>query len=760
MAPAPKSVAVVGAGPAGLATAKYLLAAGLRPVVFEPKSHVGGLWAPPSASDAIDTIQLDPRMTVNTSKYTSFFSDYFPESVAALPDRPVAREMGEYLKGYAATFIPPELLRLETLVTGVEKRVEGGWKVRFKGIASNKMENEEDFEFLVLATGVFSHTYTPKIAAADSFEGKMLHVSDYDGEKLFSGKKKPRKVVVVGGELSGSEAAADVALRVSSLPEEEREKIEVIQVFPRPPWVLPKLGAIPDPQVQGAPKLLAIDQGFYDTPSIVNSPPAKDPKEKYRRLHKTLIGIKGGDQSDISPALGVSPEWRDKPLSLGLSDSYIGFAKSGAIKTILGRVVGVKGQRGLEIVTVKEGEESRALEDVDLVIWATGYTPLRTLSRILSPGLKTAFGADENSCPAVLTRALYKQTLHPALGPTGAFVGIQRRPYFAMFELQARWIAGLFTGKIIFPSLNDFEDVAKGEAHLLAIGKIDEVMIHAGGGGDYIEFLRQIGKIIGIDDVFKYGLEMNCRPRPWIPAHLPPFPDAGSPRSQHSLAAQSALENQINSESTSPSLISRHIFAQLHGHWTINRHIVSRLPGFPSGIFTGTAIFQPRLSTFSSPLLAGQSCTTGHTVLPPDTNRYTMGNEITEYLYSETGTLTTETGFSFQGSRKYIYTLDPDKGIMSTWFVKPADGVSVDYFFHRIEIGRKPEKLENEWGCRWGVEKEGGVKAASEHLCERDWYWPGYRFEYEGPRLKRFWIRYRVQGPQKEYVTEAEYTRG
>jgi dimethylaniline monooxygenase (N-oxide forming) len=40
-----KKVAIIGAGPAGLTSAKYALQYGLMPTLFEKSNQIGGLWS-------------------------------------------------------------------------------------------------------------------------------------------------------------------------------------------------------------------------------------------------------------------------------------------------------------------------------------------------------------------------------------------------------------------------------------------------------------------------------------------------------------------------------------------------------------------------------------------------------------------------------------------------------------------------------------------------------------------------------------------
>ena len=87
-----KRVAVIGAGAAGLASARWLLDAKLEPVVFERTNAVGGLWRP-------DTGLAYPSLRTNTSKQTTAFSDLpFDDP---LPDHPFRDDVLAYLERYA-----------------------------------------------------------------------------------------------------------------------------------------------------------------------------------------------------------------------------------------------------------------------------------------------------------------------------------------------------------------------------------------------------------------------------------------------------------------------------------------------------------------------------------------------------------------------------------------------------------------------------------------------------------------------------------
>lgn len=169
------------------------------------------------------------------------------------------------------------------------------------------------------------------------------------------------------------------------------------------------------------------------------------------------------------------------------------------------------------------------------------------------------------------------------------------------------------------------------------------------------------------------------------------------------------------------------IFENLGGAWKLRRSLNSVLPGFPTGIFEGTATFRPRKPT-------------AHT---------TAG----EFLYSEQGELRMDNGLTLKANRKYVYRYSSDEDKISAWFVKEDtkqdDGKEeVDYLFHDLEISSS--------GAGWS--------GRGEHLCSLDMYWAYYEFRLpkvaeEGNEMNVFGVKYKVKGPQKDYTSDTAYQR-
>ncbi|KAF4551480.1 Hypothetical protein D9617_13g099800 [Elsinoe fawcettii] len=157
------------------------------------------------------------------------------------------------------------------------------------------------------------------------------------------------------------------------------------------------------------------------------------------------------------------------------------------------------------------------------------------------------------------------------------------------------------------------------------------------------------------------------------------------------------------------------IFQGLLGTWQLRRSLTSKLPGYPSGTFEGTATFTPSEAFNKSGL-----------------------------LYHEIGTLVTDQGFQLKADRKYIYRHSPDDEKISAWFVKEVDGKDdVDYLYHELEFDHEQD--------RW--------VARGDHLCVNDMYWAFYDFRLDDDKLSMWGLKHQVKGPDKDYSTDTAYTR-
>lgn len=176
-------VAVIGAGPAGLALAYELSRRGMDYVVLE-RDDVGHAWS-----------QHYDRLRLHTLKQVSALPGL--PMPAGYPSFPSKDQFLAYLRGYAAHFG----LRVET---GVELRRAdlGGGRWRL-----DTSSGERGADVLAMATGIWSAPVRPAFPGEELFGGPIIHSRDYRSPAAFRGLR----TLVVGAGNSGAEIAVDLA---------------------------------------------------------------------------------------------------------------------------------------------------------------------------------------------------------------------------------------------------------------------------------------------------------------------------------------------------------------------------------------------------------------------------------------------------------------------------------------------------------------------------------------------------------------------
>src|ERR1700712_2880562 len=97
-------LAVIGAGPGGLVSAKHALDAGFDVTVFEASDDLGGQWQATAPHSGIW-----PGMRTNTSRMMTAFSDFPPPDDVEL--YPLAEQVLAYLRRYSDAFGVTEHIR-------------------------------------------------------------------------------------------------------------------------------------------------------------------------------------------------------------------------------------------------------------------------------------------------------------------------------------------------------------------------------------------------------------------------------------------------------------------------------------------------------------------------------------------------------------------------------------------------------------------------------------------------------------------------
>ena len=176
-----REIVVVGAGPAGLATAALLRRAGLDPLVLEAGPEPGAAWR-----DRYDRLRL-----------------HTPRLLSCLPGRRIPRRYGRWvarddLIAYFRDYADASGIEVRT---GVRvHRVDPAWEL---DTSAGRMHAAT----VVVATGYNGVPFIPDWPGRDGFTGELVHSSEYRNPVPYRG----RDVLTIGAGNSGAEIATDVA---------------------------------------------------------------------------------------------------------------------------------------------------------------------------------------------------------------------------------------------------------------------------------------------------------------------------------------------------------------------------------------------------------------------------------------------------------------------------------------------------------------------------------------------------------------------
>ncbi|XP_075689442.1 flavin-containing monooxygenase 3-like [Rhinoderma darwinii] len=200
------TVAVIGSGISGLAALKCSLEVGLHATCFEKGDYVGGLW---NFTDHAE----DGRASI----YHSVFTNSCKEMMC-YPDFPIPDEYPnfmhnslflEYLKLYAKHFDLLRHIQFKTAVVGIQKRpnfaATGQWDVVTEHDGKQK---STIFDAVLICTGhhVYPNLPLQSFRGIEKFKGQYMHNRDYKHPAHYAGKN----VLVVGLGNSGADISVEL----------------------------------------------------------------------------------------------------------------------------------------------------------------------------------------------------------------------------------------------------------------------------------------------------------------------------------------------------------------------------------------------------------------------------------------------------------------------------------------------------------------------------------------------------------------------
>lgn len=175
---------VIGAGPAGLATAAALEARGLKAAILEKSGAVGAVWR-----------RHYDRLHLHTDRARSGLPGLpIPKACGRYPSR---ADVVAYLEAYAAKFALKPVFNAPVRAVRRDGRA---WR-------AEAGENSQTAPIVVVATGWADYPHAPAWPGMETFGGEILHSSVYRNPAPFAGKR----ALVIGYGNSGAEIALDLA---------------------------------------------------------------------------------------------------------------------------------------------------------------------------------------------------------------------------------------------------------------------------------------------------------------------------------------------------------------------------------------------------------------------------------------------------------------------------------------------------------------------------------------------------------------------
>ena len=192
-----QQIALIGAGPCGLAAARAFSRHGITFQGFEAHTDVGGLW---NIHNPRSTV-YDSAHLISSKRMTEFTEFPMGEAVA---DYPSHKELLPYFQAYARHFDLLRHFRFGTRVLKVEPLGDAPdtfWRVTSQG--ADGATTQADYKGVVLANGTLAEPNAPQWPG--QFSGELLHTSAYKHAQQFDGKR----VLIVGAGNSGCDIAVD-----------------------------------------------------------------------------------------------------------------------------------------------------------------------------------------------------------------------------------------------------------------------------------------------------------------------------------------------------------------------------------------------------------------------------------------------------------------------------------------------------------------------------------------------------------------------
>ncbi|KAK5869970.1 hypothetical protein PBY51_024642 [Eleginops maclovinus] len=443
-----RRVAVIGGGSSGLACIKCCLDEGLEPVCFESSDDIGGLWKFKKNPEP-DRASIYHSVIINTSKEMMCFSD-FPIP-AHFPNYMHNSLIIDYFRIYADHFQLTKHIHFNTKVLQVRQRSDfthsGQWDVETENQDGKK--EKHIFDAVMICIGHHCHPNLPlhDFPGIDTFEGKYFHSRDYKTPEEWRNKK----AVVIGIGNSG----ADIAVELSRVTK------QLYLSTRRGAWIANRVAD------NGLPRDMLYSRNTILLRKILPF-----------GLTCSMAERKLDNRFDHS-LYNLKPKHRWLSQHPTVNDELPNRILSGTVQV----KPNIRRFQGSSV----EFEDGSVVEDVDLVVFATGY---RFSFPFLASHVTSVSGNKASLYKYVFPPELERSTLAiiGLVQPLGAIMPIS--------EMQARWATRVFKGCIKLPSvasmLKDVQCKQESMAKRYVPSQRHTIQV------DYLGYMDEIARLLGV----------------------------------------------------------------------------------------------------------------------------------------------------------------------------------------------------------------------------------------------------------------------
>jgi len=196
---ASKNVAVIGAGAAGLISAKLFIENGFDLCIYEKSDRIGGVWNCDRMGPMYDSIKTNLPVEVME------INEGFPFPPKEDSSYVGHKEVLNYLEIFTKKNNLNKITRLSHEVNSIDY-LNSKWHIEFN---CNNCIKTETHDYVVVCNGHYNTPYSPTYEGIINFKGKIFHSKDYC--KFNLSEFIDKSILVIGARSSANDIARELA---------------------------------------------------------------------------------------------------------------------------------------------------------------------------------------------------------------------------------------------------------------------------------------------------------------------------------------------------------------------------------------------------------------------------------------------------------------------------------------------------------------------------------------------------------------------